>query len=63
MDAITTKEEFKAIIKLCGLNTPKKFAKVMKMSEESAKQLLYRADRCPRYLALFFFLFRKFLYK
>lgn len=60
---VSNKEKFKAIIKLGGLNTPEKFAKVMNQSEEYSRQLLCRADKHPNYMNLVVHLFERFLDK
>jgi hypothetical protein len=57
---VTTKEKFKAILKLRGIDY-KKLAKIMNMSEEYARQLICRADKCPNYMKLVVHLFEKSL--
>lgn len=63
MSEVTTKEKFKAIVMLGGLNTPKKFAKVMDMQEEYARQLLSKKSKVPNYMRLVVYLFEKYLDK
>lgn len=63
MNEVTIKQKFKAIIMLGGLNTPRKLAQVMDMSEESARQLISKKSRCPKYCALVVHLFEKYLDK
>lgn len=58
----TTKDKFKAILKLNGI-THKDLAHIMGISEESARQLIYRRDRNPKYVSLVVELFQRFLDK
>ena len=60
MDTVTTKEKFKAILKLKGIDH-KRLAKIMGMSPEYTKILLSRSSLCPSYMKLVVHIFEKSL--
>lgn len=62
MSEVTTKDKFKAILKLNGISN-KKLAQIMGMSEEYTRQLICRSDKNPKYIKLVVHLFERFLDK